>query len=364
MKTRLAAEDDRLQALFQDVIAHARVFQGGGNEVTTSNVREAVETAVNRSLIRLFPRFTAGDNPNWGKVVTKARDGVPDALEAVGHHGDALTNPVCKELLDAISPGGTKGADLHKRFAAPDFGWPRDAINGAILVLVSGGHVLAKQDGKELAGPKELLPTQIGKVTLYKVGGTPPSPQQRTAVRGLMVEAGVAYVAGQEGPQIPALLQRLKDLAARAGGAPPLPELPDTAHLESLSALDGTNAFGPSPTTSTDCATTSRTGGPRTSSERCARSSGTTFSGSSATPPISPLLRRLSRRSPPSGMAVSSSTPPTRSHRYSSSSAPRCEPRLSSASTTLERSNRPPSTNSKRGTTGASSTRPTANHHC
>ena len=79
MKTRRDSDDERLTSLFQDVVTRARVFQGGGSEVTTSTLRDAVETAANRSLIRLFPKFGAGDNANWGKVVVKARDGAPDA---------------------------------------------------------------------------------------------------------------------------------------------------------------------------------------------------------------------------------------------------------------------------------------------
>ena len=118
MRTRLATDDERLGILFEDVIARARVFQGGGGELTTSRLRDAVETAANRSLIRLFPKFGLGDNGAWGKVVTKARDGAPDALDAVGHDGEPTTNPVCKEVLSAISPGGTKGAELQKRFAS------------------------------------------------------------------------------------------------------------------------------------------------------------------------------------------------------------------------------------------------------
>src|SRR5262249_46250216 len=158
----LATDDERLATLFQEVVARARVFQGGGAEVTTSTLRDAVETAANRSLIRLFPKFDVGDNANWGKVVTKARDGAPDALEAVGHHGEPATNGVCKEVLAAVSPGGTRGADLHKRFAAPRYGWPRDAVNGAILTLLASGNIRAAQDGKDLASPKELPITQIG----------------------------------------------------------------------------------------------------------------------------------------------------------------------------------------------------------
>lgn len=242
MKTRVATDDERLIVLFRDVIAHARVFQGGGAEATASTFRDAVETAAKSSLIRLFPKFDAGDNANWGKVVTKARDGAPDALDAIGHHGEPTTNLVCKEVLAAISAGGTKGADLHKRFGAPPFGWPRDAANGAILTLLAAGNILARQDGKELGGPKELLPTQIGKVMLYKEDD-PPNVPQRLAIRGLLSAAGITYEPGQEGTQIPALLQRLKDLAGRAGGSPPLPAPPDTDHIDALLGLGGNQRF-------------------------------------------------------------------------------------------------------------------------
>ena len=68
-----------------------------------------METAAGRSLIRLFPKFAAGDDANWGKVVTKARDGAPDALSAVGHHGEPITHAVCKEVLAATSAGGDQG---------------------------------------------------------------------------------------------------------------------------------------------------------------------------------------------------------------------------------------------------------------
>ncbi|CDZ92533.1 BREX system P-loop protein BrxC [Rhodococcus ruber] len=243
MASRRDRAEEEVVALFDDVVACADVFQGGGTELTTtSSLRDSVATAANRSLIRLFPKFTQGDNPNWGKVIVKAREGAPDALTAVGHPAEPTTHPVCKEVLAAISPGGTKGADLQKRFTGPRFGWPKDAVSGAVLVLLAAGNIRAAQDGRELGGPKELPQTQIGKVTLYKED-EPPSAQQRLALRGLLTAAGISYESGQEGAQIPALLQQLKDLAARTGGAPPLPEAPDTKHLDAWLALTGNQRF-------------------------------------------------------------------------------------------------------------------------
>ncbi len=115
-------------------------------------------------------------------------------------------------------------------------------MSGATLTLFAARNIRAAQDGKDLAGPKELPQTQIGKVTLYKED-EPPSVGQRLAVKGLLTTAGIAYEAGQEAAQLSALLQRLKDLAHRAGGPPPLPEPPDTDHLDALLALGGNQRF-------------------------------------------------------------------------------------------------------------------------
>ncbi len=242
MKTRLASDEDRLMSLFSEVVGRARVFMGGVGELTIASLRGGVESAAQKALIRLFPKFTVGDNANWGKVVTKARDGAPDALEAIGHPGEPTTHPVCKEVLAAVSAGGTKGSELYQRFTGSPYGWPKDAVNGAVLTLLLAGNIRAAQDGKDLSGPKELPPAQIGKATFYKED-EPPTMEQRLKLRGLLTAAGIQYESGQEGAQIPALLQRLKDLAGRAGGPPPLPVPPDTDHLDALLALGGNQRF-------------------------------------------------------------------------------------------------------------------------
>jgi hypothetical protein len=243
MQTKATAAEERLKRLFDDVVAHARVYQGGGGEVTTSLFQDAVMTAARRSLVRLFPQFAPGDRPvaEWAKVVARARDGAPDALEAVGYNGKADAQPVCKAVLATVSAGGTKGAELHRHFGAPPFGWPKDAVNGAIFVLLAAGNIRAAQDGQDI-GAKSLTPSQVGKVTLYKED-EPPAVAQRLAVKGLLAVAGIPYEEEKEGAQIPALLQRLKELADRAGGPQPLPEPPDRAHVDALSTLGGNRQF-------------------------------------------------------------------------------------------------------------------------
>jgi hypothetical protein len=242
METRRRTEEGRIEELCGEVIAGARVFQGGGNELTVITFRGAVEIAAERALARMFPKFTVADNSGWGRVVAKAREGSPDALTAVGHQGEVTNQPVCKEILSAVGGGGTKGTDLHKRYGDPPYGWPKDAINGALLTLLAGGHIRAEQDGVRLNSAKELQPLQIGKTTFYKED-QPPTMKERLAVKGLLTEANVKYEPGQESNAIPALLQKLTGLADSAGGPPPLPTGPNTSYITALQAMAGNGQF-------------------------------------------------------------------------------------------------------------------------
>lgn len=242
MQSRAQEGDRRLTALFGTVVAKARIFQGGGNELTTSSLRQGVETAGRHALSRQFPKFGTGDNANWDKVKDKARDGAADALSYVGWSGEVPANPVCKEVLARTSGAGTKGSDIKRQLDDPPYGWPKDAIDGALLALLANGNIRAEREGRTVAGAKELPATQIGKATFYKED-EPPSTSERMAVRGALTEAKVSYATGQEGAAISGLLQHLTDLADRSGGPAPLPEAPDTKHLEGLTALAGNQQF-------------------------------------------------------------------------------------------------------------------------
>lgn len=244
MQTRIADGERRLQALFGVVVERARVFQGGGNELDADSLRDGVETAANNALARLFPKFGVGDNAHWDKVISKARDGAPDSLGAVGWVGEVTANPVCKEVLARTSGAGTKGSDLHADLTGSKFklGWPKDAVDGALLALLAGRFVRAERDGTPIDGPKALPPTQIGKCIFYKEDD-PPTPQDRMAVRGLLIAAQVEYTPAQEEASVSGLLQHLAELAGKAGGPAPLPETPDTQRVKALAALAGNQQF-------------------------------------------------------------------------------------------------------------------------
>ncbi len=242
MQSRIQQTEERLGILFGTVLSEASVFQGGGNELTTDSLRSGIEAAGAHSLARLFPKFKIADHPGWEKVITKARDGAADSLASVGWGGGVPAQPVCKEVLARTTGGGTKGSDLHRDLADPPYGWPKDAIDGAVLALLANGNIRATQSGQPVSGAKELLRTQIGKTVLYKEDD-PPSTTERLAVRGLLGKASVPYTPDQEGAAISGLLQHLVDLAKGAGGPAPLPEPPSSGHLASLASLAGNEQF-------------------------------------------------------------------------------------------------------------------------
>jgi len=64
--------------------------------------RYGLEAAEN-ALQRLYPQFHLADHSGWDKVYTKAKQGAPDALKAVGDDGEPAKNPVCKAILAFIA---------------------------------------------------------------------------------------------------------------------------------------------------------------------------------------------------------------------------------------------------------------------
>ena len=67
MQSRVSEGERRLASLFGIVLAKARVFQGGGNELTTSSLREGVETAGRHAADAPVPEVRHRGQPELGK---------------------------------------------------------------------------------------------------------------------------------------------------------------------------------------------------------------------------------------------------------------------------------------------------------
>jgi hypothetical protein len=236
METRHRLAEQQRSVLLDEVLAGARVILAGGVEKTGANLTEKVREAAEDALQRLYPRFVDADDPRWGKVVERARNGAADALEAVGYSGDPEKHRVCQAIL-AFVAGGKKGREIRKQFVAPPYGWPQDAIDGALIVLTGSSHLRAAQDGKVLT-QKQLDQRNLG-VADFRLESATVTVQQRLALRKLFQEAGVQTPPNEEANAARSFLEVMKTLASTAGGEAPLPASPNPPLLGELSSLAG-----------------------------------------------------------------------------------------------------------------------------
>ncbi|MBX3053885.1 MAG: BREX system P-loop protein BrxC [Caldilineaceae bacterium] len=242
MQTRAEIERGAVDGYLNDILRNARVYQAGGNEVVGSSLSEAVESAAQAALTRLYPRFRDADDNRWNGVLRRAIQGAPDALSAVGHNSDTIQHPVCREVLAFVGGGGKSGLDVRRHFSATPFGWPQDAIDGALAVLVADNRVEAIGKNGQTVSAKEIVQSQIGVIS-FRAADVVITPIQRIGVRHLCNELQIPVKSGEEAQAIAPLLQKLIDLAGEVGGPPPLPLRPSTQKINELRAQTGNAQF-------------------------------------------------------------------------------------------------------------------------
>lgn len=238
MALRGSKARDAAVVIIKEAVQNARVVQAGGT-VVAGAPSDAVKAAAQNALVRLYKQFGDADHAGWGKVLDRARRKDPDAIKAVDHTGAPETHLVCKAILADLGPG-RKGADIRAKFAGTPYGWPQDAIDGALTVLANVGQIrVIGEDGKAASLP-DLPRAKIG-VCTFRSETTIITLPQRLAVRGLLQDAGVPFEKEQEAFALAALLDRLEAFARAAGGEAPAPApatVPDASILRALSGND------------------------------------------------------------------------------------------------------------------------------
>jgi len=238
MQSRSSKALSQANELMREAVRQAKVVQAGGKEVN-GTLADAVKEAASNALARLYPRCHEGDHAGWSKVFDRAMKKDPDAMKAVDHSGAPETHPVCKAVLAELGPG-RKGSYLRTKFTEPEFGWPQDAVDGALVVLANAGVIrVTGEDGKQVSLP-DLPRSKIG-VCTYRAETTVITVGQRMAARGLLAEAGVHFENGQEAYALSALLEKLESAAKESGGEAPAPvadTVPNSSNLKALSGND------------------------------------------------------------------------------------------------------------------------------
>lgn len=238
MESRQRAAEKELTELLDQLLGSVRVFQAGGQEAQDGNdLADRINRAAKASAIRLYNQFDAADHDQWSKVLDDARKGNLEALKAVGHTQEADKHPVCQKLLSYVGPG-KKGAEIRDNFEAPPYGWPRDAIDGALYALLAAGHLKASDVNSKSVDAKGLDRAKLTQTSFQResVNITPP---QLIKIRSLFSTVGVPCQPKEELAKVPVLLAKLREQAAKAGGIAPAPETPMLVVVESIEGQSG-----------------------------------------------------------------------------------------------------------------------------
>ena len=236
IETRKAVSEAKLKGIVQEIIHGTRVFMAGGNEIAGIFMQDRVEEASRNALARLYPQFDVADDPRWEKVVERAKKGDGNALEALGFKGDTDKHPVCSAVLAFVN-AGKRGSEIRKQFSSGQYGWPGDAIDGALALLSVTGHLRVTQNGQPF-DPKQLDHAKIG-ICDFRTEHVTISAAQKLAIRKLFQAAGIGCKPGEEAAVAPAFVLKAIELAESAGGDAPRPEKPDVALMKEIKALTG-----------------------------------------------------------------------------------------------------------------------------
>jgi len=237
VETHLAVAQARIQEQLGQVFGAAKVFLGGGQEAYGLELLDKVRQAAESAIERQFPQFGDADHANWGAVLSKSRAGDTGALSAVGYAGDVVQHAVCRQVLAFVGQSKT-GKDVRQHFGSAPFGWPQDAIDGALMIMLLAGNLRASAASGEAIRAQTLAQNQIGQAN-FLVDIPPLTVQQRLELKALFQKAGVATQNGKESEAAGQYLQVLMTQAGKAGGEAPRPLLPDTREVRSLQTESG-----------------------------------------------------------------------------------------------------------------------------
>lgn len=230
---RAVGDRDRL---IREIVANAKVFQGGGNEVLLTSLDDRIKNAAEASLVRMFPRFKEADSAAWEAVIKRARDGADHPFQPTGHTDVTEKHLVCQQVIATIG-AGKSGSDVRKALSGTPFGWPRDAVDAALIALHRLQHINATSNGQAIP-LGQLDQNKIAKAE-FRVEHATLSVGDRLALRRLFQALSLSCKSGEESVRAKEFLSGLIALAGAAGGEAPVPAAPATVEIEDVQRLVG-----------------------------------------------------------------------------------------------------------------------------
>lgn len=236
MATRMGTAETTRDAIIKDVINAAKVIQGGGQERFELTMKDKVLAAAEASLVRMFPEFHNADDARWPSVINRAKNGDENALQGIGWNEAPEKHPVCSSILSEIGSEKT-GKEIRANFGMNPYGWPRDAIDGALITLFTTGHIRATHKGSPLT-QGQLDQAKIA-ATSFRLETVTIDVRGRIKLRKLFQTAGLGCKPGEESKVAGKFLEKLMEKAGNAGGESPMPARPSVTHVEAIKGLAG-----------------------------------------------------------------------------------------------------------------------------
>jgi len=220
-----------------EILLNTKLYSGGGSGIDCPDLTKAVHEAVQNSVIRMYPRFGEADAGGWDRVIDKVKADARSPLEAINFSKSTDQHPVCKEILFRLNSGAKTGNELRSIFSSPPYGWPKEAIEGAIVALCASEHLLGTLQGKPVPA-KEMGSKNIGRID-YRGETQPPSPEERLALKGLCTPTKIILGNSSDIELAAKLIEQLKIFASQTGGDAPLPEKVNPPYLAELRQFSG-----------------------------------------------------------------------------------------------------------------------------
>jgi hypothetical protein len=132
---------------------------------------------------------------------------------------------------------GARGRDIRRHFSISPYGWPQDAIDACLYVLLVGEHLRATLNGQAVSF-KQLDRRQLGQ-TEFRVEAVVIGAGQKIALRKLFQGLGMTCQPNEEADKVRTYLQQVAQLAHNAGGDAPAPVQPTPVYVQDLMQRSG-----------------------------------------------------------------------------------------------------------------------------
>ncbi|WP_119395059.1 BREX system P-loop protein BrxC [Salinibius halmophilus] len=241
---RVSHANGRIDSITKEIFAAIQVKMAGGSEVDGDTPAEQLTSAGRKAIERLYPEFKKADDSKWGQVYNAARRaGGENAIQLLGASNESSTDnssgnnhPVTDAVSRFMGVGKT-GKEVQQHFGNAPFGWPTDAIDGALMAMLANGQLNATLNG-QMTDAKTLERRDIAKAT-FKPEKVQLTTMQLLRIKGTLQALGVQVQPGEEASKAHSAIDMGLALARQAGGDAPLPASPVPDYLEDISMYAG-----------------------------------------------------------------------------------------------------------------------------